>query len=351
MEFCFTEEQRLFRDALRDFLDKEVAPEQVRALWDSDTGRSAALWHQLGELGFIGMLAPQEAGGLGRNETDFVLLAEACGYAALPEPLVEAALAGIPLLVALGGSTAQQHLPGLIAGKHRVAVGSPLEPFVADAHVADLILLPSAGEVHALPGGGEAAMTREESLDPSRRLYRLDQKPGEGSRIAGTQQGEALWARTVERMSLGVAAQLLGAVQRMLDMSVQYTCERRQFGVPVGSFQAVKHLLADVAVQLEFARPVVYRAAWELSCGHPGAGVAVSHARLAAGEAALLAAKNCMQVHGAMGYTWELDLHIWMKCAWALDRTWGDRIFHKAKVADFVLNNPASIGAGRTFMR
>jgi len=349
VDFRFSEEQLLFRDSLRDVLSKEAAPERIRELWDSDTGRDPALWRQLGELGFIGVLAPEAAGGLGLGETDFVLLAETCGYAALPEPLVETALAAIPMLAELGGDAAAAHLPGLVAGESRIALGSPFEPFVADAHVADFLLLPAAEEVHGLSGAEQAALVHQQSLDPSRRIYRLNWKPEDGTRLAGQEQGKALWARALNRMSLGVAAQLLGATQHMLDLSVQYTSERRQFGVPVGSFQAVKHLLANVAVQLEFARPVVYRAAWELASGGPLAQLSVSHARIAAGEAALLAAKNCIQAHGAMGYTWEVDLHIWMKRAWALDRAWGDRIFHRGRVADAVLEKPGAIGPGETF--
>ncbi len=349
MDFRFTEDQLLFRDSLSDVLSKEAAPEQVRALWDTDTGRDPALWRQLGELGFIGVLAPETAGGLGLGEADFVLLAETAGYAALPEPLVETALAAIPLLAELGGDAAQKYLPDVVTGECRIALGSPLEPFIADAHVADFLLLPAAEEVHGLPGEKKAVLAREHSLDPSRRLYRLDWRPEDSSRLAGPEQGKALWERALNRMSLGIAAQLLGATQRMLDLSVQYTSERKQFGVPVGSFQAVKHLLANVAVQLEFARPIVYRAAWELSCNSPSAGGSVSHARIAAGEAASLAAKNCIQAHGAMGYTWEVDLHIWMKRAWSLDRAWGDRIFHQGRVADSVLQNPDAIGPGETF--
>ena len=135
----------------------------------------------------------------------------------------------------------------------------------------------------------------------------------------------------------------------MVDMAVAYTGERKQFGKPVGSFQAVKHHMANVAVRLEYARAPVYRAAWSLANGHPQAALHVSQAKLAACEAAALAAKNCIQAHGAMGYTWEVDLHIYMKKAWALAGAWGDTGFHKQRVSDALFEDKLPIGAGATF--
>jgi alkylation response protein AidB-like acyl-CoA dehydrogenase len=135
----------------------------------------------------------------------------------------------------------------------------------------------------------------------------------------------------------------------MLDLSVQYTSERQQFGKPIGSFQAVKHLMSNVAVRLEYARAPVYRAAYALAEGLASASDNTSHAKLAACEAANLAAKNCVQVHGAMGYTWEVDLHIFMKKAWALANTWGDAGFHKQRIAQTLFSKGAARGAGNTF--
>jgi alkylation response protein AidB-like acyl-CoA dehydrogenase len=135
----------------------------------------------------------------------------------------------------------------------------------------------------------------------------------------------------------------------MVDMSVSYTADRQQFGKPVGSFQAVKHHMANVAVKLEYARAPVHRAAYALANGDACAPRAVSHAKLAACEAANLAAKNAIQVHGAMGYTWEVDLHIFMKKAWALANTWGDAGYHKRRVADYIFSDTAQLGAIGTF--
>src|SRR5690606_1287095 len=142
---------------------------------------------------------------------------------------------------------------------------------------------------------------------------------------------------------------LLGLAQRMLDISIDYVAQRKQFGKAVGSFQAVKHRLADVVIQLEFAKPVVYRAAHALAQNDPLAPVYVSHAKTSASTVATAAARNCIQVQGAMGYTWEMDLHIFMKRAWVLDGHWGDRAFHKKRIDNYVLSDVARLGPGATF--
>ncbi|MNE58238.1 Acyl-CoA dehydrogenase [compost metagenome] len=135
----------------------------------------------------------------------------------------------------------------------------------------------------------------------------------------------------------------------MLDLSVDYVAQRKQFGRQIGSFQAVKHHLADVARQIEQAKPVLYRAAHGLARGEANASVWVSQARLACCEASWLAARHGIQVHGAMGYTWEVDLQMFMKRAWALDASWGDRGFHKSRVGAYLFADGTRLGPGHTF--
>jgi alkylation response protein AidB-like acyl-CoA dehydrogenase len=137
----------------------------------------------------------------------------------------------------------------------------------------------------------------------------------------------------------------------MIDRAVVYSADREQFGKAIGSFQAVKHLLADCATRLEFARAPLYRAAYTVAVAAERADYAISHAKLATGEAALLAARAAMQVHGAMGYTWECDLHIWMKHTWALDKDWGDGGFHKNRVHQWLLHKGALTGPEYSFGR
>ena len=349
MDFRFSDDQKLFQQTVREFLVAEITPERIRASWQTDTGRSDALWAQLAELGLTGITVPEAHGGLGMNELDFVLLAEEIGYVALPEPLIDTVLVGVPCLRDCGNEQlAAEWLPKIAAGEAKLAIGLDCNPLVADAHVAGLLLLAHGDELHAVPRA-DVTLTANECLDPSRRLFRVDWTPSAVTRLAGGAAGRALIDAALNRAALGAAAQCLGLAQRMIEISVAYTRDRQQFGQAIGTFQAVQHLMANVAVKLEYARAPVHRAAYDIAHGNPRASVSVSHAKIAATEAALLGARNSIQVHGAMGYTWEVDLHIFAKRAWTLDSAWGDRAFHKQRVADFVLADDAAIGAGATF--
>jgi alkylation response protein AidB-like acyl-CoA dehydrogenase len=217
-----------------------------------------------------------------------------------------------------------------------------------DAHIADLLIVERGGSIYALESD-QVRLQANASIDPGRKLFALEFDAANAQVLAQGDAAKKLAGLALNCGALAVAAQCLGLAQRMIDLSVQYSSERQQFGVPIGSFQAVKHLMANIAYKLEYARGPVYRAAYALAHGSSGLAMAVSHAKLAACAVADLAAKNCMQVHGAMGYTWEVDLQIFMKRAWALNNSWGDAGFHKGRVADFVLADGAKLGAGNTF--
>lgn len=345
MDFTFSEDQLLFQESVRDFLVNEVTPEKIRQLWDTDTGRDDALWAQLAELGLTGMTVPEDFGGLGMSELDFVLLAQECGYVALPEPLVNTVLVAVPTLLAAANEAVNaEWLPKIAAGEARVSVGLEQNTLVEDAHVADLLLLEKGGQLYAV-SGDKVSTEFNESVDRSRRLFSVSFDESDAVALGGSE----LIATALNRGALGAAAQALGLAQRMVDISVQYTSERKQFGVAIGTFQAVKHAMANIAYKLEYAKAPVARAAYALAEGQALADMAVSHAKFASCEVGQLAAKNCIQVHGAMGYTWEVDLHIYMKKAWALANVWGDAAFHKARVADYILDDACAIGAGNTF--
>ncbi len=345
MDFTFTEDQLLFQESVADFLRSELTPEKTRALWETESGRSDELWQQLAELGLTGMTVPEEFGGLGMNEVDFVLLAVECGYVALSEPLLQTVLVAVPTLMKSGNDgLCREWLPKIAAGEARVAVGLEENRFVEDAHLADLLLLERDGALYAVTAEN-ARITFNESVDPGRKLYSVDFGKGEAVALGG----DELVSAAMNRGVLAAAAQSLGLAQRMVDMTVQYTSERKQFGVAIGTFQAVKHHMANIAYKLEYARAPLYRAANSLAHDVATQDRDVSHAKLAATEVAQLAAKNCIQAHGAMGYTWEVDLHIFMKRAWALNNTWGDVAFHKRRVADYVFADDATLGAAATF--
>ncbi len=351
MDFTFDDQQVSFRDAIRRFLVVEAAPEMLREIWETTkTGRSAELRSKLADQGLTALSVPEEFGGIGQTDLDWVLVHQELGYHGIPDSLTDTAYLGVYLLNHLPADLALKRawLPRIAEGKARVAVGHPINPLVADAELADLLLLWHNDEIHAL-SREQVELTINPSIDASRRLYQLQWTPSETSRICKASIGKALWDGVIDRATLALAAQLLGLAHRMMDLGVDHAAQRKQFGKPIGSFQAVKHHMADVAVKIEFAEPVVYRAAYAITHGTANASEQVSHAKLAAGEAALLAARKSIQAHGAMGYTWEADLQMFMKRAWALDAAWGDRKFHKTRISRFVLDENAAIGPGATF--
>ncbi|MEE4661426.1 MAG: acyl-CoA dehydrogenase family protein [Halieaceae bacterium] len=338
MNFNFTEDQTLFRDSVREFLRNEVTPDYIRQRWE---GKAETLWPQLAEMGLTGVTVPEAHGGLGMGLADFVLLAEECGYVALPEPLTRTAMVAVPLLsqAASAREDAGEWLAAIASGELIAAVGLE-NALVEDADRAGLLLI-QQGEQMAAVLSGEFSAEKNESVDPSRQLFSVAARGGESLAVSSE--------HALDLGALACAAESLGLAQRMVDMTVAYTADRQQFGKPVGSFQAVKHHMADVAVKLEYARGPVYRAAWALDAGADNASVYVSHAKLAAAEAAALAAKNSIQCHGAMGYTWEVDLHIYMKRAWALAGAWGDTGHHKQRIGNALFEQDLPLGAGATF--
>jgi len=326
MDFAFTDDQLAFRDAVRDLLGDACGPAAVRASWEGGPGYDPKLWAGLAEMGVLGILAPEGSGGLGLTELDLVLLLEETGRAALPGPVVEHVAVAVPLLAAAGGHD-------LVA---RAAAGEIVLTFadradrVGWAAEADVLLVADGPGVRLVLPTDLTVVHALECVDRSRRDAAVGWAGGE--LVDGADLALAL-----DRAALGAAAQLCGLAAHLIDVTVEYAKARRQFGVPIGSYQAVKHHLADAVLRLEHARPPVYRAAWSVARGLPSRGRDVSMAKALAGDAAALAARVALQCHGAIGYTWEYDLHLWMKRVWVLDRAWGDAAHHTALVADAVL--------------
>jgi alkylation response protein AidB-like acyl-CoA dehydrogenase len=336
MRFAFSDEQQQFGAATREALARACPAAAVRAAWQD--GPSRARWALLAELGVVGLSVPEAYGGLGLGELDLVLPLEEAGRAALPEPLVETTLVAAPLLVALGSDELKQRwLPALAAGRALVAVGLAGQSYVAHADSADLLLLVRGDdELHALEPAA-VALRAAPSVDGARRLYSVEWEPTPATRVAAGEAARRALGEAFERGALGAAAQLCGLGRHLLDVTVEYVQVRRQFGQPVGAFQAVKHHLADALVGLELARPVVHRAAWSLARESPERATHVSMAKLYASTSALRAARAALQCHGAIGYSFEHDLHLWMKRAWALAAAWGDAAWHRARVANAIL--------------
>lgn len=339
MHFAFEEEQLRFRDSVRGVLERVCAPAAVRSVWDDAHAHDAARWSALAELGLLGLLVPEHAGGLGLDEVGLVLPLEETGRAALPEALVETAVVAVPLLAGLEDrALADPWLGRIAAGETVVSVGCAPNPWVPHADVADLLLLAHGDEIHAVPRT-DVQCTRLPHIDGAQRRFRVAWAPSERTRVAAGAHARKLHAAAVDRGALATAAQLVGVAARLIAEGVAYAKQREQFGHAIGSFQAIKHMLANAQVRLEFARPVVYRAAFAVARALPTRARDASHAKLVAADAATFAARTALQVHGAIGYTWEVDLHVWMKRAWALETAWGTSSWHRARVAASVLDS------------
>ena len=335
--------------ALRELTADLCTPEVLRALFDGHDGGAEERWQRLGELGLFAVLAPVESGGLGLADSDFVLLAEEAGRAALPEPLTEQAALAVPALAELASEAAASRLlPQLATGAARIALAHPQNPFsLAPPRLTHWLLC--TPERIALAEAAEVPARARASIDAGRRLLEPSAGRSLGITLATGAGAAAVYERILNRGSVYGAAQCLGVAERMLALTADYAKERAQFGKPIGAYQAVKHHLASAAVKLEFARPVVYAAATRVAELDARTQAAASHAKLAGGDAADFAARTAIQVHGAMGYSWELDLHFFMKRAWALAGAWGDRSFHARRVQALVCGDALALGPDQTF--
>ncbi|GHE63339.1 acyl-CoA dehydrogenase [Streptomyces vinaceus] len=330
MRFLPTGEQSEFARTLHGLLGASQVPAAVRAWGAGDHGPGRALWSRLAGTGLFALAADEahgDVGGLGPLPVELALGFVELGRAGVPGPVVETAAAAV-LLSELarpgeeghegyGGGEgydgpAKRFLPGLVGGEALATLTLPGGgPYALDADAATYrFTVSAAGELRLAPGPGEPL----ESTDPARRLSR-PAADGEllaaGPRVLAAARTALVWARLL------TAAQCLGVGEALLASTVAYVKQRTQFGTPIGSFQAVKHRLADTLLALEFARPLVWAAALGLAPWE------VAAAKLAAGGAAYGAAMTALQLHGAVGYTEELDLSLWLRKARPLRDAWG----------------------------
>ncbi|KAB0267455.1 acyl-CoA dehydrogenase family protein [Microvirga brassicacearum] len=349
MDFRFYDEQVMTADVVRALLAEVCSSQDLRRLLTTGGAQDETRWKKLCELGLAGILVPEGDGGLGLAPVDFVQIAEACGYRCLPEPLVDNVGIALPLLAAFADRPGvAPYLERALAGEITVAVSHPINSYVphADRDAAALIARDDGLHLVAI---SPKMLTMQPSADPFRRLHTIACDPGDATRIAGHEEAAIPLRQTLDRGALFTAAQLLGMAQRCVDLAVGYSKERQQFGRPIGSYQAIKHHLATVQVKIEFARPVVYAAAADLPHDDLHSRARISQAKLTASEAADLAAHTAIQTHGAMGYSWEVDVHLYLKRIIALTQVWGGPSFHRERVAARVFSAP--LGPETTFAR
>ncbi|MGZ8802653.1 MAG: acyl-CoA dehydrogenase family protein, partial [Mycobacterium sp.] len=284
-----------------------------------DTAPGRKVWAQLADLGVTALMVPEKFDGIDAHPIDLVVALERIGRWCVPGPVTESIVVG-PILLADDERSAALASGELIA---TVAV-PPLVPRAVDADIAGLILFAENGQVRDGVAGDA-----HESIDLSRKLFDVS--------ASGDPQSADV-ARAFDFGALATAAQLVGAGQAMLDAAVEYAKQRSQFGTVIGSYQAIKHKLADVLIAIELARPLVYGAALALAQSDRGGSAStardVSAAKVAAADAALLAARSALQTHGAIGFTQEHDLSLLLVRVQALRPAWGDPTWHRRRVLE-----------------
>lgn len=310
MRFVPTSEQEDFTASLDRLLAGADTVAAARGWAEGDTAAGVALWRRLAEQGVHALLVPEEHGGMGASPVEMVMALELVGRHAVPGPWVES-IAHLPL--ALGSGPV---IEALAEGAMGTVAVAPHVPYALDADLADHRYVDVDGALHAAEAGEQHT-----SVDGTRRLFSVT--PGDSAEAAGDLD------RAFDTAVLATAAQLLGAGERILADSVTYVKQRKQFGREIGSYQAIKHQLADVRIALDFARPLIHGAA----LAEPATlSRDVSAAKLAAADAAYLAARVGLQVHGAIGYTLEFDLSLWITKVRALVAAWGTTAFHRERV-------------------
>ncbi|MFI1357885.1 acyl-CoA dehydrogenase family protein [Streptomyces sp. NPDC020898] len=365
----FTEEHEALRSTLRRFLADKAPSEAVRRSMESAEGHDPVLWQQMAaQLGLHGLALPEEYGGFGGGPVELGIVLEELGRVLLPSPyFASVALAGQALAASGDEAAKARWLPSIADGSLTATLALAEEGgswrvedvaatathgdegwqvtgtkmFVIDGHSADLLLV--AARTDTCPGlfavdGAAAGVTRTrlETLDPTRRLARIDLDGASALRVGPEGDATAYLRTVVDLVVVALAAEQVGGAQACLDAAVEYAKVRVQFGRPIGSFQAVKHKCADMLLQVEAARSAVYRA-MSVAAGEPDE-LPVSAALAAAycSDAFTHAAKENIQIHGGIGYTWEHDAHLYLKRAKSSEQLFGSPATHRARLADLV---------------
>jgi len=375
MRFSLTDEQQLLRDSAAAFVRDHSSLQRIRALRDSrdPDGFSRELWRDMAALGWLGIPFAEADGGLGLGLKELALVLEELGKGLMPEPILSSVLLG-GTAIQRAGSAAQRAavLPALIAGERLLALAwqeahsryeatrvatraaragdgwrlSGEKRLVLDGHVADQLL------VSARTAGGDAEhagltlflierqapgvrVTRQATLDSrNAAIVQLDGVAVGPDAVVGTpDDGAALLADVLDRATAGLCAEMLGGMQAVFAMTLEYLKTRQQFGVPIGSFQALKHRAANLFTEIELARSAVLAAAMALDDAQPQAAQAVSVAKARCSDAFMLAANEGVQMHGGIGMTDEHDVGFYLKRARVAELTFGDAAYHRDRFA------------------
>ena len=336
MNFDFSDDEQAIKRTAKEFLASRFTLEKVRKLAESSSYDDAA-WREMSELGWPGIFIDEEHGGQGLGSVELVILMEELGYALAPCPFFSGAAAGLVLQHAGSEEQRERWLPGIASGEARAAVGLSANgeaALVADADSAELILLLENGS-GTLVERSAAEIEPVETIDATRRFGRV--RAVSGGEPLGGDPGPAR-----DRIAVALAAELTGVAQRALEMSVEYARERKQFGRPVGSYQAVSHRCAQMLLEVEGSRSATYYAGWIADAEPETLPFAASMAKAYASDAGWSVTASALQVHGGIGFTWEHDLHFFLKRAKTDGHLFGGAREHRERVAELSLEHAAA---------
>jgi len=356
MNFDFTDDQHAIKRTAKDFLEARYKPELIRELAADERGFTDEQWRQVAELGWPGVMVPEENGGLGLGAVELIVIQEELGYALAPTPLLSTVAAA--LLIRAAGSEEQRArwLEPLASGDARGTLAvwdedagwSPDDSSVRlsddgtltatkiavpDAASADVLIVGGAEGEHWLVEAGASGLqiTAQTPLDSTRKLYRVQLQSTPAVRLANPDADRVAGAYATVVAAL--AAESVGVAQRTMEMAVEYAKDRKQFDRPIGSFQAVAHRCAQMLLEVEGSRSLTYGAAWALDHDPATAVRAASMAKAYAGDAGYRVSASALQVHGGIGFTWEHELHFFLKRAKSNAHAFGDARWHRERVA------------------
>jgi alkylation response protein AidB-like acyl-CoA dehydrogenase len=358
MDFELSPDQLALQDAARDLLDDRAGHSQVRAHLDSGRPYDESLWRALADQGWLGIALAEADGGVGLSWVEAAVLLEQIGRHTAPVPFLPSLLA----LTALAGAEEPQRewVDGLASGARmgcvawsthadalRAVASGPtwtvsgrIGP-VEGAAVADIAVVVTGDAVFSVEIEATHRPAPEPAMDGTRVLSWLTLDEAPATRLGGA----ALATQVLDRGAVGASAEMLGGSDRVLEMAVQYAKDRVQFDQPIGSFQAIKHRCADMLVDVEGMRSSTWYAAWAISAGDPDASAAASTAKVWTSDAAKRVMASGLQVHGGIGFTWEHDLHLYMKRSQFDRLSYGDAVYHRERLAGLLRSRLVS-GSG-----
>ncbi len=361
MEFGLSESQEFLKDSARKFFAGECPSAEMRRLMETDTAYDATLWSKITEQGYTGIIFPEGYGGAGLGKVELMLLMEEAGRALLPGPFFSTVvLAGSVLEAAGNHALKEKYLAAICRGEVRATVAfveasaswNPQDVqlsatngkltgekfFVSDAAIADFIVVVARNGVFVVDSKARGLRISPMSgMDLTRKLYGVEFSNTPAEQIGSSTD----LSRAFDIATAALAAELVGGMQRTLDITVEYAKTRKQFGKPIGMFQAVQHQCADMYLETESSRSAVYYAGWALEENSPDAATAVSIAKMYASDAARTVGNRGIQIHGGMGFTWENDLHLYYRRAKASETAFGDATFHREHIARLVIDEGA----------